>query len=160
MSKLNYFALFLNDDNYLLQCLSLIHYILKTYFDNSLTSVVFDPPFLFRSRVSKNSDKMCARFNYFKSYEDLLKMYQQSILAIHKKLLKGGVLAFKCQDMTDGKFYCTHNDIINFAMHNGFILKDILIKATKRKYQKDAKQQNCVAKSHSYWLIFKKQKFS
>ena len=29
MSKLNYFALFLNDDNYLLQCLSLIHYICK-----------------------------------------------------------------------------------------------------------------------------------
>lgn len=130
--------------------------ILKTYRDNSLTSVVFDPPFLFRKRVSPNNDKMCARFSYFNSYDELIRMYQQSILAIHNKLLNGGVLAFKCQDMTDGKFYCIHNDIINFATQNGYVLKDILIKATKQKRQREAKQQNCVAKAHSYWLIFKK----
>ena len=42
------------------------------------------------------------------------------------------------------------------ADNNGFILKDIIIKATTQKLQRDAKQQNCVAKVHSYWLIFKK----
>lgn len=124
--------------------------------DNSLNSIVFDPPFLFRNRKAVNNDKICARFSYFKSYEDLFDMYKKSIIEINKKLKKGGILAFKCQDMTDGKFYCTHNDIINFATNNGFILKDIIIKATTQKLQRDAKQQNCVAKVHSYWLIFKK----
>jgi hypothetical protein len=36
------------------------------------------------------------------------------------------------------------------------VLKDIVIKATKQKLQREAKQQNCVAKVHSYWLVFKK----
>lgn len=130
---------------------------LTTYKDNSLNSIVFDPPFLFRNRKSTNNDKICARFSYFKSYNELIDMYYKSLNAIKIKLIKGGILAFKCQDMTDGRFYCTHNDIINYATNNGYILKDIIIKATKQKLQRDAKQQNCVAKVHSYWLILKKE---
>jgi hypothetical protein len=124
--------------------------------DNSLSSIVFDPPFLFRNRKSVNNDKISARFSYFKSYDELIEMYQNSIDCFYKKLKKGGYVLFKCQDMTDGKFYCTHNAIINYATNNGFILKDIIIKATKQKLQRDAKQQNCVAKVHSYWLVLKK----
>lgn len=60
--------------------------------------------------------------------------------------------------MTDGKFYCTHNDIINYAKQNGFELKDIIIKATNSKLQRDAIQQNCVAKVHCYWLVLRKKK--
>lgn len=125
--------------------------------DNTLESVVFDPPFLFRNRKSVNNNKISARFTYFKSYEDLIDMYQNSMNCIHRKLKKGGYLSFKCQDMTDGKFYCTHNDIINYAKKIGFELKDIIIKKGKSKLQRDAKQQNCVGKIHSYWLIFKKE---
>lgn len=77
--------------------------------DNSLNSVVFDPPFLFRNRKSVNNDKISARFTYFKSYEELQDMYKKSMDCIYKKLKKGGYLCFKCQDMTDGKFYCVHN---------------------------------------------------
>ena len=40
--------------------------------DNSINSIVFDPPFLFRNRKSANNDKMCTRFSYFKSYEELI----------------------------------------------------------------------------------------
>ena len=124
--------------------------------DNSLNSIVFDPPFLFRNRKSINNDKISARFAYFKSYEELQDMYKKSINCIYNKLKKGGYLLFKCQDMTDGKFYCTHNFIINYAESIGFTLKDIIIKKSKTKLQREAKQQNCVAKVHSYWLIFKK----
>ena len=129
---------------------------LSTYQNDSLSSIVFDPPFLFRPRNSENNDKISNRFSYFKSYDDLIKMYQMSLDAIFTKLMKGGVLAFKCQDMTDGKFYCTHNDVINYAVSHGYTLRDIIIKSTNQKLQRDAKQQNCVAKTHSYWLIFKK----
>ena len=127
------------------------------FIDNdSLNSIVFDPPFLFRNRKSKNKDKISARFTYFNSYEELQEMYRKSMNCIYDKLKKGGFLCFKCQDMTDGKFYCTHNFIINYATSIGFVLKDIIIKKSKTKLQRDAKQQNCVAKIHSYWLIFKK----
>ena len=130
---------------------------LKHIKNESIESIVFDPPFLFRKRKAINNDKICKRFSYFKSYENLIDMYNKSIDCFYNKLKKGGYVFFKCQDMTDGKFYCTHNDIINYATHNGFELKDIIIKATKNKLQKDAKQQNCVAKVHSYWLVFKKK---
>ena len=129
---------------------------LSTYQNDSLSSIVFDPPFLFRPRKSENNDKISNRFSYFKSYDDLIKMYRKSLDAIFTKLTKGGILAFKCQDMTDGKFYCTHNDIINYAVSHGYTLRDIIIKSSSQKLQRDAKQQNCVAKTHSYWLIFKK----
>ncbi len=129
---------------------------MKGVADSAFSSIVFDPPFLFRKRKAQNNDKICARFSYFSSFEDLVDMYEKSLNEFYRVLKKGGYLCFKCQDMSDNKFYCTHNFIINYARHIGFELKDIIIKATTKKLQRDAKQQNCVAKVHSYWLIFKK----
>jgi tRNA G10 N-methylase Trm11 len=129
---------------------------MKGIANDTFNSIVFDPPFLFRKRKSINNDRICARFSYFTSYEELIEMYQKSLNQFMRVLKKGGYLCFKCQDMTDGKFYCTHNEIINYATSIGFTLKDIIIKATTQKLQREAKQQNCVAKVHSYWLIFKK----
>lgn len=125
--------------------------------NNSIESIVFDPPFLFRNRKAVNNDKISARFSYFNSYEELIQMYKNSLDCFKNKLKNNGLICFKCQDMTDGKFYCTHNDIINYAKSIGLELKDIIIKATTQKLQRDARQQNCVAKVHSYWLIFKKK---
>lgn len=129
---------------------------LDNFQDESLNSIVFDPPFLFRNRKAENNDKMCAIFTYFKSYQELKEMYKKSLSCFYKKLKKGGYLFFKCQDMTDGIFYCTHADVIFEAEYLGYTLKDIVIKSSKSKLQRDAKQQNCVAKVHSYWLLFKK----
>lgn len=129
---------------------------MKGIANDTFNSIVFDPPFLFRKRKSVNNDKICARFSYFTSYESLVEMYQKCLNQFKRVLKKGGYLCFKCQDMTDNKFYCTHNFIINYANEIGFELKDIIIKATTQKLQREAKQQNCVAKVHSYWLILKK----
>lgn len=96
--------------------------------DNSLNSIVFDPPFLFRNRKSENKDKISDRFSCFTSYDELISMYSDSLDCFYRKLKNRGFVFFKCQDMTDGKFYCTHNAIINYATNNGFELKDILIK--------------------------------
>ena len=105
--------------------------------DNSLHSIVFDPPFLFRNRKSENNDKISARFSYFNSYTELQDMYKKSLNTIYKKLYKGGYLCFKCQDMTDGKFYCTHNFVIDYAKEIGFELKDIIIKKSKYNVKKE-----------------------
>lgn len=124
--------------------------------NEEINSLVFDPPFLFRPRKAENNDKICGRFSYFKSFEELIEMYRNSLKEFIRVLKFRGYLFFKCQDMTDGKFYCTHNHIINIAESLGFELRDIAIKYNKNKLQADAKQQNCVAKVHSYWLVFKK----
>ena len=128
------------------------------FFLNSgeLKSIVFDPPFLFRPRKTINKDKICNRFSYFISFEDLINMYRNSLKEFYRVLKKRGLVFFKCQDMTDGKFYCSHYEIIKMAKEIGFELKDIAIKYNKNKLQANAKQQNCVAKVHSYWLVFKK----
>ena len=123
--------------------------------DNKIDSLIFDPPFLFRNRKSINDDKICKRFSWFKTFEDLILMYKNSLKEFSRVLKPRGLLFFKCQDMTDGKFYCSHNKIINMAEEMGFELKDIAIKHNPVKLQADAKQQNCVAKVHSYWLVFK-----
>jgi len=119
-------------------------------------SIVFDPPFLFRDRKAVNNDQMCKRFSYFKNYNLLCEMYIDSLKAIYRRLNPKGYLFFKCQDMTDGKFYCTHNFVINISKELGYELKDIFIKVSKNKLQADAKQQNCGAKIHSYWLVLRK----
>ena len=123
--------------------------------DKSLKSIIFDPPFLFRNRKSINNDKMSKRFTFFQSYEEVIEMYTNSLICFKEKLQKGGYVFFKCQDMTDNKFYDTHTDTINIAKNIGFTLKDIAIKVNKTKLQRDDKQQNCVAKVHSYWLVLK-----
>lgn len=125
--------------------------------DKSISSIVFDPPFLFRNRKSKNNDKISKRFTCFDSWEELKNMYNSSLKEFNRVLKKNGYVFFKCQDMTDGNFYATHIETVNFAKENGFVLKDIIIKHSNRKLQRDAKQQNCVAKTHSYWLVFKKK---
>ena len=126
--------------------------------NNKINSIIFDPPFLFRNRKAVNNDKICGRFSYFKSFDELILMYENSLKEFLRILKPRGYLFFKCQDMTDGKFYCSHNKIINIAEELGFELKDIAIKYNKNKLQADAKQQNCVAKVHSYWLVFKTPK--
>lgn len=123
------------------------------FLTSKVNSIVFDPPFLFRNRISENNDKMSKRFSYFNSYGDLLNMYFASLDEFKNRLNINGFVFFKCQDMTDNRFYCTHVDIINYATANGYILKDIIIKKSKTKLQRDAKQQSCVAKVHSYWLV-------
>ena len=123
--------------------------------DSSINSIVFDPPFLFRNRKSDNNDKISERFSCFNSWEQLIEMYSSSLIEFKRVLVKRGYVFFKCQDMTDGKFYATHTEIINMARKIGFELKDIAIKHSKSKIQADAIQQNCVAKSHSYWLVLK-----
>lgn len=125
--------------------------------DGTLASIVFDPPFLFRKRKAENRDWMSGWYSSFGSYEELREMYVSSLMCFWRKLKNGGYVFFKCQDMTDGRFYDTHVMVIEAARSMGFVLKDIGVKCGKRKFQRDARQQNCLAKVHSYWLVLQKK---
>ena len=135
----------------------------KLEFNNdSIKSIMFDPPFLFRNQKSDNNDKMCNRFSSFKTFQEMLNMYNDSLKEFYRVIKKNGTLIFKCQDMTGGSgskpFFCSHNKIINMAEEIGFILKDIGITVSKRRIIRDAKEQGCFRKIHCYFLIFKKCK--
>lgn len=129
--------------------------------NQSEISIVFDPPFLFRNRKAINRDKMCGRFSYFKTFKELLQMYKDSLKEFHRVLQDYGILVFKCQDMTDGSgsrpFYDTHCEIINMARQIGFSLQDIGILVKKNKIIRKAKQQGCLRKIHSYYLVFRRE---
>lgn len=63
---------------------------LRTYADSSMGSIVFDPPFLFRSRRAENTETMCRWYGYFRSYAELWDMYSQSLDAIRRVLRPRG----------------------------------------------------------------------
>ena len=127
----------------------------------TIKSICFDPPFLFRNRKAVNNDKMCARFSYFQTFEELLLMYYESLKEFYRVLETRGILVFKCQDLTDGSgsrpFFDTHTEIIKMARSIGFSLRDIGILVVKNKIIRKAKQQGCLRKVHSYYLVFRKE---
>lgn len=122
---------------------------------NSLTSVLIDPPFLFRERKSINNDKISKRFSCYNSYTELMIDYETALKEFSIKLKMKGIVIFKCQDMSDGKFYCLHNEVLNFAKQLNFRLMDIFILIKENKIFK-GKTQNLAKKTHSYYLVFKK----
>lgn len=129
--------------------------------DKSQKSIVFDPPFLFRNRKAVNNDKMCNRFSYFKTFDELLSMYKDSLREFHRVIRDYGILIFKCQDTTDGSgsrpFFDTHCEVIKMAREMGFSLQDIGILVKKNKIIRKARKQGCLRKVHSYYLVFRKE---
>ena len=125
-------------------------------------SIIFDPPFLFRNRKAVNNDVICKRFSFFKTFEDLLQMYKDSLIEFNRILKVKGFLVFKCQDMTDGSgsrpFFDTHCEVIKLAREIGFSLQDIGILVKKNKIIRKAKVQGCLRKVHCYYLVFRKEK--
>jgi len=129
--------------------------------NNSIRSILFDPPFLFRNRKAVNNDVICGRFSYFKTFEDLLEMYGNSLKEFFRIIEIRGFLVFKCQDMTDGSgsrpFFDTHCEVIKMAKDIGFSLQDIGILVKKNKIIRKAKVQGCLRKVHSYYLVFRRE---
>jgi len=124
--------------------------------NDELESIVFDPPFLFRNRPSKNNDKNCGRFAYFKSFQELLWMYKNSLNEFYRILKRGGYLFFKCQDMTDNRFYYTHCEVKDMAIDVGFKVEDLFILVAKNRIWHSENKQRHARKFHSYWWVFKK----
>jgi len=130
------------------------------FMSNTLESIVFDPPFMFRNRAAENKDKMSARFSFFQTFEDLIDMYDKSLYEFHRVLKDRKFLIFKCQDFTDGSgsrpFYDTHCQVIKLARKHMFSVQDIGILVKKNKIIQKGKQ-GCFRKVHCYYLVFRKE---
>lgn len=133
--------------------------------DCSLSSVVFDPPFLtyVRNGRSGNGDMvMSKRYGGYWRYDELEKHYKETITEVHRILQPKGIFVFKCQDIIHNhKMHSTHINVVNWC-ENKFRLKDMFILTAKHRM--NVPQQSGVAKRvqkharmfHSYFLVLEK----
>lgn len=129
--------------------------------DCSVSSVMFDPPFLAttgKSLSGDNGNKINKRFGVYRSEKELHQMYYDSMKEMYRILNENGILIFKCQDkISSGKQYLSHVFIINKAIEIGFYPKDIFILLAKNriiaKWQRNQKHSR---KYHCYFLVFEK----
>ena len=127
--------------------------------DQSVSSVVFDPPFLTYVRAGREGNGgmiMARRFAGYWRYDELETHYKNT-LAEAKRILKNkGVLVFKCQDIVHNhRLHCTHANVIQWASAYGFRLLDIFILLAKHRLPSPnrAGKQRHARIFHSYFIV-------
>jgi len=133
--------------------------------DNSVNTIVFDPPFLATTGKSLQKDDgsnlMAKRFSVFSSEQELHNFYINSLAEFFRILKDDGIVIFKCQDkVSSGKQYFSHVFIMNGAEKLGFYTKDLFVLTKKNRLVADwqKKNQKHARKFHSYFLVFEKSK--
>lgn len=126
--------------------------------DNSLTSVVFDLPFILRSKWKQGS-KIINRFDCFETIEELLETNKYMVNLSYSKLDRKGWLIIKTMDLHfANKMYSIHTFLINYAESMGLRLIDTFILIARTKIlMKLNRQQRHAKKFHSYFLVFQKK---
>lgn len=130
------------------------------HWDNSITSIMFDPPFVAGHTKSKPSGIIGERFYGFRYISDLWQWYDECLIEFHRILEPKGTLIFKCQDtVSSGKQFFSHVYIMNQAEKHGFYIKDLFILGAKNRIigHNHSNQQHA-RKFHSYFIVMKKLK--
>jgi tRNA G10 N-methylase Trm11 len=124
--------------------------------DTTISSIVFDPPFMFGKHGKTDENIMTKRFTMFDSWADLEIMYKKSLQEFKRVLIRGGIVAFKCQDYTDSRTTLTHCFVHNWALEVGFAVEDIFIMTFRggRVWNSNLRQRHA-RKYHSYWFVFR-----
>ena len=124
--------------------------------DNNISSIVFDPPFMFGTHGQTKNNIMNKRFTMFNNFGELETMYKKSLKEFYRILVVGGYLFFKCQDYTDSKTTMTHCLILEWALEQKFYAQDLFILISQRRIYNPKLKQIHARKFHSYWWIFRK----
>ena len=125
--------------------------------DGCLRSVMFDPPFMARTGPGATLKE---RFGELVgTIQDLWNFYFRAMKEIHRVLIPGGWLVFKCQDgVLSGVNNFTHTEIYQMALGLGFKPVDLFILLAKhRMMHPNHKVQRHARKYHSYFWVFKKR---
>ena len=122
--------------------------------NESINTIVFDPPFMFGTHGQTKNNIMNKRFSMFDTFEELENMYKESLIEFWRILKKGGYLFFKCQDYTDSKTTMTHCLVYNWAAELGFYAKDIAILVKPNKVTNPNTKQRHLRKIHTYFWVF------
>ena len=130
--------------------------------DDSISCMIFDPPFLATTGKSLREGKgniINRRFGVFSSEDELFQFYRDALAEAHRVLKPDGILIFKCQDkVSSGKQYWSHVFVINEAVEAGFYPLDLFILLAKTRLVADwqAKNQKHARKFTSFFWVFKK----
>lgn len=129
--------------------------------NESIKSLVFDPPFLTYVRAGRNGNGkmiMGRRFSGYWRYDELENHYQLSLSEASRVLKPKGKLVFKCQDIIHNhKMNATHFNVIKWATeYYNFRLVDLFVLAATHRMpspNRKGKQQHARI-FHSYFLVF------
>lgn len=130
------------------------------HLNESISSIMFDPPFVAGHTKQQPSGIIGQRFHGFRYVPDLWKWYSECIQEFYRILEFHGILIVKCQDtVSSGKQWFSHVYLMNEAEKIGFYTQDLFILTAKsRIIGHNHKKQKHARKFHSYFLVFKKQK--
>lgn len=150
------------------------------YESGSIDCVVLDPPYMegfyrkqngqkagsgthsaFRSAYSNGNEVNQDKINTGtkKWHGAVTEMYFSASHEAYRVLRKKGILIVKCQDeVSAGKQWLTHVEIINELEKMGFYTKDLFVVVrTNRPSVSRLKRQVHARKNHSYFLVFIKK---
>jgi hypothetical protein len=125
--------------------------------NSCLYSVMFDPPFMARTGPGAT---LKARFGELVgTIRDLWNFYFLAMREIHRVLVPGGWLIFKCQDgVLSGVNNFTHAEIYAMGKSLGFVPKDLFVLLAKnRMMHPKHKVQRHARKFHSYFWVMQKR---
>jgi hypothetical protein len=150
------------------------------YEDESIDCVVLDPPYMegfYRENVDHKAGSN-SHYSFRDAYSNgdevnddkkhtgtqkwhgaVTDMYFKAGLEAKRILKQGGIFIVKCQDeVSAGKQWLTHVEIINEYQKYGYYTKDLFVVVrTNRPSVSRLKKQVHARKNHSYFLIFVKK---
>ena len=129
--------------------------------DETLESIILDPPFLATkgpSLLSDSGNLINRRFSVCPTEATLRDLYRDAIAESFRVLKPGGILVFKCQDkVSSGKQYMMHCFVYNEAVQRGFEVLDLFVLlANSRLIANWQKNQKHARKFHCYFWVFRK----
>lgn len=146
------------------------------YEDGQVDCVVLDPPYMegfyrvdentlagggthgsFRSYYSNGAETPAGSAKY---HAAVLAMYVASGKEASRVLRPKGILIVKCQDeVSAGKQWLTHVEIVNAYVENGFYARDlfVVVRANRPAASRILNQVHA-RKNHSYFLVFEKKR--
>lgn len=130
--------------------------------DASVTSLVFDPPFLTYIRQGREGNGamiMARQFAGYWTYSELEDHYTATLKEAARVLKPKGILVFKCQDIVHNhRLHCTHANVISWAQDVGLRLKDLFVLTANHRLPSPnrAGAQKHARIFHSYFLVLQK----
>ena len=133
--------------------------------DQSISTAVFDPPFLTYIKAAREHDSVMAkRYGGYWTYDELATHYIDTLKEAHRIIKPKGCLVFKCQDIVHNhKLHPTHINVTKWA-DGLFRLKDLFILAAKSRMAvpeqegMKPKRQKHARIFHSYFMLLERLK--
>ncbi len=133
--------------------------------DNSMSSVMFDPPFIIEGKNTYHKTKagssiIAKRFEGYFNFEELKAHYFRTLKESYRLLKNDGLLVMKCQDIvSSGKNHFTHCMVMQMAIDIGYCPQDMFVLISKNRINSFGtkwQRQYHARKYHSYFWVLKK----